>query len=177
MGDEGFAAGGLLTKPKYGSYAAGGEASGTKHRKKNIGPAGMTYTKAGINNALSHLIEAGLINEENVNKHIVRLGNGKFKLKNINLAHGGEVNDSILCYETGGMTDYGKSVMTKYYHPFENKRERDEAVSSIPYARGAKKLGSILAKIFGLKDPDLIEADMAGAMRHDPDLVYRSGRQ
>jgi len=89
MGDEGFAAGGLLTKPKYGSYAKGGEASGTKIRKKNTGPAGMTYSKSGINDVLFQLG----VDESKMSRHIVRLGNGRFKLKNINLAHGGPVTD------------------------------------------------------------------------------------
>jgi len=109
MGDEGFATGGLLTKPKYGSYSKGGEASGTKLRKKNLGPAGMTYTKSEINNVLSQLG----VDEDRMSRHMVRLGNGEFKLKNINLAHGGllDKGNPHSDYPSDGIPGVGKPKM------------------------------------------------------------------
>ena len=75
------------------------------------------------------------------------------------------------------MTRYGKSVMTDYYHPFKNKRERDEAIDYVPHAKFKRWLGTKIFKALGVRTPEERANDRAGAMRHEPDFVYRSGAQ
>ena len=168
MGDEGFATGGLLTKPKYGSYEHGGVTKGSKIRTLDLGSDVPHFTYAQIKQ-MSKSYGKGFM------ERVFQIEKGKFGVRGFK--HGGEVNDSILGYETGGMTRYGKSVMTDYYHPFKNKKERDETIDYVPYARFQRWLGTKLAKVLGIKGPIQIENDRAGVMRHDPELVYRSGAQ
>ena len=70
MGDEGFAAGGysLMKRPKY--------EEGGKIRTSKTGPAGKTYSSREISDIVRQLG----IDEEQFSTHIVRLGNGKFKI-------------------------------------------------------------------------------------------------
>ena len=165
MGDEGFASGGLLTKPKYGSYSQGGSVP-----DDSLGPRRQTFKY----NTLKKWLKQGAIKED----QIIHLSGDNFRIKGpIKFAHGGEVTDSILGYETGGMTRYGKSVMTDYYHPFKNKRERDEAIDYVPYAKFKRWLGTKIFKALGVRTPEERANDKAGAMRHEPDFVYRSGAQ
>jgi len=76
MGDEGFAAGGysLMKRPKY--------EEGGKIRTKKTGPAGKTYSSREISDIVRQLG----IDEEQISTHIVRLGNGRFKIKNLDLS-------------------------------------------------------------------------------------------
>jgi len=107
MGDVGFAAGGLLTRADY--FEKGGEASGTKIRNKQLGPAGMTYTKSEINNILTQLG----VEYENMNNHIVKLGNGRFKIRNINLKSGGTLESD---YPQGVTDKEGYDKMINQHH-------------------------------------------------------------
>ena len=171
MGDEGFAAGGLLTKPKYGSYSKGDIVQVPLFEGNIFEGQDFSYGE------IMKMASPKRFGKEFL-KMVTQIGNtGRYRVKSLRRKHGGEVNDSILGYETGGMTRYGKSVMTDYYHPFKNKRERDEAVDMIDYARFQRWLGTKIAKYFGLRSPTQLENDRAGTMRHDPDLVYRSGKQ
>jgi len=79
MGDEGFASGGLLTKPKYGSYEKGGR---VKTSDLGFGK-GKEYTKRQIN-FYRKQFGSGFMEK------VVPIGNGLYKIKG--LKHGGSVD-------------------------------------------------------------------------------------
>ena len=79
MGDEGFAAGGLLTKPKYGSYQKGGSVP-----KDSLGPRRQTYKYS----IVKKLLKQGAISED----QIIHLSGDNFRIKGpMRFEHGGAV--------------------------------------------------------------------------------------
>jgi len=82
MGDEGFAAGGLLTKPKYGSYEHGGVTKGSKIKTLDLGYGGPHFTHGQILK-MRKTYGAGFM------ERVFPIGKGKFGVKGF--AKGGVV--------------------------------------------------------------------------------------
>ena len=82
MGDEGFATGGLLTKPKYGSYEHGGVTKGSKIKTLDLGYGGPHFTHGQILK-MRKSYGAGFM------ERVFPIGKGKFGVKGF--AKGGVV--------------------------------------------------------------------------------------
>ena len=92
MGDEGFAAGGLLTKPKYGSYAGGGRVY------EDIPVQGLFEDRLfeGQDFSLGQIISMSRKKRfgKNFLDRVSRIGNtGRYRVRG--MAHGGAVTDYV----------------------------------------------------------------------------------
>ena len=125
LGDEGFAAGGLLTKPKYGSYQKGGSVP-----DDSLGPRRQTYKYS----VVKRLLKQGAITED----MIIHLSGDNFRIKGpIRFAKGGILESD---FPPGSYATEDEGTETGELTPGIGKGER------------RKKLGTMLFKLLGL-DP------------------------
>ena len=133
MGDEGFAAGGLLTRADY--FSGGGPVSGGVSRK-HLGYGGGTYTHGQI-------LKMAKTYGKGFMKNVKRTADGKFRV--IGFKYGGEVYEGSSYGENDEGTFTGESTpgTEKNIHYKERERKR--------------LLGDLLYKILGLDPVTLIK--------------------
>ena len=139
MGDEGFATGGLLTKPKYGSYQKGGSVP-----DDSLGPRRQTYKYTTV----KKLLKQGAISED----QIIHLSGDNFRIKGpVRFAQGGILDSG---YPLGVTDEKGYDRMINQHYdewspsdgiPGEGNPHRGEKE-----IKGKGNLGTTLFELFNL---------------------------
>jgi hypothetical protein len=152
MGDEGFASGGLLTKPKYGSYEKGGR---VKTSDLGFGK-GKEYTKRQIN-FYRKQFGSGFMEK------VVPIGNGLYKIKG--LKHGGSVSKDY------GLLDIAKESVDSHYNRNQTKETLGQTVTRKAKGLGQKAI-DIMDKVLGPPVDRVIDAWNTPSSSIDTDTDY-----